>query len=119
MPLAPCNTEALKRPVAGTGMVGMVDFAASPTAPKLVTNRLGVIGLRLAGVLLVGIGILGIVLPLLPSTVFFLGAAACFGKSWPAAHRWLTTNRVFGRQLKDYQEHKSASTTTKVVSIAS
>jgi uncharacterized membrane protein YbaN (DUF454 family) len=95
----------------------MVDFAASPAAPTL-TTRIGMAGLRVAGVVLTAIGILGIFLPLLPSTVFFLGAAACFAKSWPGAHRWLTTNRLFGREFREYQQEKGATVATKVTSIA-
>ena len=71
------------------------------------------------GSLLVGIGVLGIFLPLLPSTVFFLMAAACYGKSSPAAYTWLTTNRWFGRHLKDYQEERGATVGAKVTAIAS
>jgi uncharacterized protein len=72
-----------------------------------------------AGGLLVGIGVLGVFLPLLPSTIFFLGAAACFGKSSPAAHRWLTTNRWFGEHLHNYQSERGATVPAKVFSIAS
>jgi uncharacterized membrane protein YbaN (DUF454 family) len=71
------------------------------------------------GSLLVGIGILGIFLPLLPSTVFFLMAAGCFGKGSPRAYQWLTTNRWFGRHLHDYKENRRATTAAKVTSIAS
>ena len=71
------------------------------------------------GSVLVAIGILGVFLPLLPSTVFFLMAAACYGKSSPAAYRWLTTNRWFGRHLKDYREEKGATLTAKIFSIGS
>jgi len=71
-----------------------------------------------AGSILVGIGILGIFLPLLPTTVFFLLAAACYGKSSPAAYRWLTTNRYFGKYLRNYREHRGATAGTKVTSIA-
>lgn len=70
------------------------------------------------GFLLVGIGILGMLLPLLPTTVFLLGAAACFGKASPGAYRWLTTNRLFGSYLRNYREHKGATRSTKFVSIA-
>jgi uncharacterized membrane protein YbaN (DUF454 family) len=72
-----------------------------------------------AGSLLVGIGVLGIFLPLLPTTVFFLGAAACFGKSSPGAYRWLTTNRYFGRYLRDYKEEHGATLATKLFSVGS
>lgn len=70
------------------------------------------------GSVLVGIGILGIFLPLLPSTVFFLGAAALYGRSSPRAYRWLTTNRWFGRHLQDYKEQRGATVGAKVWSIA-
>jgi uncharacterized membrane protein YbaN (DUF454 family) len=71
------------------------------------------------GSLLVGIGVLGIFLPLLPSTVFFLMAAGCYGKSSPAAYTWLTTNRWFGRHLKHYKEDRGATVGAKVLSIGS
>jgi uncharacterized membrane protein YbaN (DUF454 family) len=71
------------------------------------------------GSVLVGIGVLGIFLPLLPSTVFFLMAAGCYGKSSPAAYTWLTTNRWFGRHLKDYKEERRATVGAKVMSIGS
>jgi uncharacterized membrane protein YbaN (DUF454 family) len=71
------------------------------------------------GSLLVGIGVLGIILPLLPSTIFFLLAAGCYGKSSPGAYRWLTTNRWFGRHLRDYREERGATLTTKFMSIGS
>ncbi len=70
------------------------------------------------GSLLVGVGVLGIFLPLLPSTVFFLLALGCYGKSSPSAYRWMTTNRLFGRHLREYREEKGATLQTKVVSIA-
>ncbi len=70
------------------------------------------------GSLLVGVGILGIILPLLPSTVFFLMAAGCYGKGSPAAYRWLTTNRWFGQELREYREDRGATLRSKVLSIA-
>ncbi|WP_322817472.1 YbaN family protein [Tepidiforma sp.] len=70
------------------------------------------------GGLLVGVGVLGIFLPLLPSTVFFLGAAGLFGRSSPGAYRWLTTNRWFGRHLRDYKEQRGATLGAKAWSIA-
>jgi uncharacterized membrane protein YbaN (DUF454 family) len=72
-----------------------------------------------AGTVLVGVGILGIFLPLLPTTVFFLMAAACYGKSSPEAYRWLTTNRWFGRYLRDYREEHGATIGAKLFSLGS
>lgn len=69
------------------------------------------------GSLLVAIGVLGIFLPLLPSTVFFLMALGCYGKSSHSAYRWMTTNRLFGQSLREYREEKGATLGTKVVSL--
>jgi len=71
------------------------------------------------GSLMVAIGVLGMFLPLLPSTVFFLIAAGLYGKSSPGAYRWLTTNRLFGQNLRDYREERGATVGTKVFSIGS
>lgn len=71
------------------------------------------------GSLLVAIGVLGVFLPLLPSTVFFLMAAGCYGKSSPGAYQWLTTNRWFGRHLRDYREERGATMGAKFMSVGS
>jgi uncharacterized membrane protein YbaN (DUF454 family) len=91
----------------------MREAPRAPSSSKLVR----VLFMALGG-LLVGIGVLGIFLPLLPTTVFFLMAAGCFGKSSPAAYRWLTTNRFFGSYLRNYKEHHGATLGSKVVSIS-
>lgn len=91
-------------------------------SPELVTvsrSRLVRWFFMAAGILLVGIGVLGIFLPLLPTTVFFLLAAGCFGKSSPGAYAWLNSNRFFGKYLRDYRERRGATVATKVTSIGS
>ena len=70
------------------------------------------------GSLFVAIGVLGVFLPLLPSTVFFLLAAACYARGSERAHNWLMTNRFFGRYLRNYSEHRGATLHTKIVTIA-
>lgn len=71
-----------------------------------------------AGTLCVALGILGIFLPLLPTTVFFLMAAACYYKSSDKFYIWITTNRVFGQYIKDYRERKVIPLRVKITSIA-
>lgn len=61
---------------------------------------------------------LGVVLPLLPTTPFLLVAAACFARSSGRAHHWLHTNRIFGRYLADYREHRGATVGVKVTAIS-
>ena len=97
----------------------MTEMAGLQDTPVQSSSRVTRIVLRIVGGFLVGLGVLGMFLPLLPTTIFLLGAAACFGKSSPGAYRWLTTNRVFGRHLRDYREERGATFGTKVFSIAS
>ena len=60
-----------------------------------------------AGLAAVVAGAIGIVVPLLPTTPFLLLAAVCFVRSSDRLYRWLTTNRVFGVYLRNYQEHRA------------
>ncbi len=69
------------------------------------------------GSLLVAIGVLGVFLPLLPHTIFFLLAAACYARGSERAHRWLMTNRFFGRYLRNYSERRGATLGTKAATL--
>jgi uncharacterized membrane protein YbaN (DUF454 family) len=73
--------------------------------------------LMAAGTILVGIGILGIFLPLLPTTVFFLMAAWCYARSSQKFYDWLHKNRLFGKYLKNYREGRGISRSSKISTI--
>jgi len=60
-------------------------------------------------------GLIGIVLPILPTTPFLLAAAACYYKSSPAMHSWLLNNRWFGEYLRNYKEGRGISLRAKLV----
>lgn len=72
---------------------------------------------NVVGCIAVALGIIGIALPLLPTTPFLLLAAACFLRGSDRLYRWLTGNRVFGPYLLDYQEKKGVTLRVKVVAI--
>ncbi|PJG58490.1 YbaN family protein [Aeromonas cavernicola] len=52
------------------------------------------------------IGVLGVVLPLLPTTPFMLLAAALFARSSVRFHHWLLTHPWFGAPIADWQQHR-------------
>jgi len=66
----------------------------------------------------VGLGTVGIFLPLIPTTPFLLLAAACFGRSSDRFYNWLITHRWFGSYIRNYREYKAITLRTKIVTIA-
>ena len=60
------------------------------------------------------LGVIGVVLPLLPTTPFMLLAAACFSRSSERFHRWLLNNRVFGKIIRDWESERAMDKTIKV-----
>lgn len=71
-----------------------------------------------AGVLATAVGIVGVVVPVLPTTPFLIVAAACFARSSPALERRLLDSPTFGPTLRDWREHRSIRRKTKLVAIA-
>ena len=69
------------------------------------------------GTVFVGLGVLGMFLPLVPTTVFLLLAAYCYSRSSERFHTWLLTNRWCGKYIKDYQEGKGMTAAHKVKAI--
>jgi len=71
-----------------------------------------------AGSICVGLGILGVILPLLPTTPFLLLAAACYANSSERFYVWLLTNRIFGQYIRDWRENRGIPLGTKIWVIA-
>ncbi len=71
-----------------------------------------------AGCVFLGLGLLGIPLPVLPTTPFLLLAAFCFARSSPRLLRWLMNNRLFGRYFRNYCEKKGVPVRVKVYTLA-
>jgi len=74
--------------------------------------------LIIAGTFFVGLGIIGIFLPLLPTTPFLLLAAACYARSSKRFYNWLLTNRWFGNYIRNYRERKGVPFKIKILSIS-
>ena len=71
------------------------------------------------GLACVGLAVLGIFLPVLPTTPLLLLALACFAKSSEKLHNWLLTNRTFGPLIRDWHETRSMPRKAKVYGIIS
>lgn len=69
------------------------------------------------GTLSVGLGFVGIFVPLLPTTAFLLLAAWCYARSSERFYNWLLGNRMFGRYLTSYIEGRGVPLKTKIVSL--
>ena len=69
------------------------------------------------GWLFVGLAVLGLFLPVLPTTPFLLLASSCFLRSSPRWQRWLMNNRWFGPMLRDWDEHKAVRRPVKVLAV--
>ncbi len=74
--------------------------------------------LIIAGTFFVGLGIIGIFLPLLPTTPFLLLAAACYARSSKRFYNWLLTNRWLGNYIRNYRERKGVPFKIKILSIS-
>jgi uncharacterized membrane protein YbaN (DUF454 family) len=72
---------------------------------------------RWFGFVFLGLGTLGIVLPLLPTTPFVLLSAACFARSSERWHRWLLANETFGPMIRNWEEHRCITCRVKFISI--
>ena len=73
--------------------------------------------LIIAGTLLVGLGIIGIFMPVLPTTPFLLLATACYARSSQRFYHWLLNNKWLGNYIKNYIQRKGIPLKAKVLTI--
>jgi uncharacterized protein len=69
------------------------------------------------GTLSVGLGLLGMFVPLLPTTPFLLLAAFCYARSSERFYHWLMTNRFFGEYIRNYREGRGIALKHKVIAL--
>jgi uncharacterized membrane protein YbaN (DUF454 family) len=70
-----------------------------------------------AGTLCTGLGIIGIFVPILPTTPFLLLAAACYMRSSERFYQWLINNRIFGAYVRNYIEGRGMPIRIKIFTI--
>jgi len=69
------------------------------------------------GWLSVALGVIGIFLPLLPTTPFLLLAAACFARSSPRVYHWLVSHPRLGPWIQQYLDGDGMPLRAKVWAI--
>lgn len=74
--------------------------------------------LIVAGTIFIGLGIVGIFLPVLPTTPFLLLAAACYARSSERFYNWLLNHRWFGKYIRPYREGKGIPLKAKALSVS-
>ncbi|ATD08256.1 YbaN family protein [Pseudoalteromonas piscicida] len=62
--------------------------------------------LHVAGIVFVGLGFIGMALPVMPTTIFFILALACFTRSSPKLENWLLTHPKFSPSLVAWRQHQ-------------
>ena len=63
------------------------------------------------------LGIIGAVLPLLPTTPFVILSAFCFSKSSKRVHSWLTSLPYFGDAIMDWEKNKVIRPKVKILAV--
>jgi uncharacterized protein len=79
----------------------------------MVTRHLWLAG----GLTAVGLGIIGVALPIMPTVPFLLLAAFCFARSNPAWEQRLLDHPTYGHSLRQWRERKAISRRAKVSAI--
>ena len=69
------------------------------------------------GLTATGLGLIGMVLPLMPTTVFLILAAYAFARSSPRLHGWLTGHPRFGPVILNWQRHGSIDRRAKLTAV--
>ncbi|MGM0444709.1 MAG: YbaN family protein [Fibrobacterota bacterium] len=69
---------------------------------------------QIAGLLAVALGSIGLVLPLLPTTPFYLLSTWCFLKSSPRLHRWLLNTRAYQHTAGSFMAAGGLTITAKL-----
>jgi hypothetical protein len=87
-------------------------------ALKLKKNRIVRALLIVAGTISLAFAIIGIAMPVLPTTPFLLLTVACYCRSSERLYNWLINNKWFGEYIRNYQEGRGIPLKTKIFALA-
>lgn len=68
----------------------------------------------LAGFVCLGLGSIGIVLPILPTVPFYMLTVFCFAKSSKKLHSWFLGTKLYKKHLESFVEKREMTIKTKV-----
>ena len=71
----------------------------------------------IAGTFFLAVGIIGIFIPVLPTTPFLLLAAASYARGSEHLYKWLMDNRILGSYIKNYIEGRGMPLKIKLITI--
>jgi len=73
--------------------------------------------LMAAGILAVGMAVVGILIPVLPTTPFLLLAAGCFMRSSERLYAWVIHHQWFGDYIRHYRDYRAISLQAKALTL--
>lgn len=71
------------------------------------------------GIVALAIGAVGVFVPFLPSTPFFLIVLACFAKGSTRLHNWFLSTKLYKKHLESFVKKRALSLKTKITCICS
>ena len=74
--------------------------------------------LIILGSICLALGVIGIFLPLLPTTPFLLLAAALYVRSSDKLYQWLIHQKYLGNYIRNFREHRAIPLHAKIISIS-
>ncbi len=71
------------------------------------------------GFLCLGLGTIGVVLPILPTVPFYMATVFCFAKSSARLHNWFTNTKLYKKHLESFVQSRSMTLKSKLTIMGS